>query len=275
MSAIKSADNRPQQVQDEVKRLASGYTRLQRALEFSGVTLFGGLTVYTLIQLVQICQTTALGGGTIAVALVLAFFGGLLFADFASGFVHWAADNWGSADWPILGSAFIRPFRLHHLDATDITHHTFLELNGNNCIVSLPLFWVASHLLRDSAWGLFLGAFWVSVAVWVMATNQFHAWAHTEHPPAWVQAMQRARLILSTPHHDMHHRVPHARNYCITTGWFNGPLRAIKFFEGLEWMMTRIVGVEAHHHQVERDHKRGELDKKRIAVAASQALKTE
>ncbi len=275
MSVSKPISNRPQPVQDEVKRLASGYTRIQQALELAGVTLFGGLTIYTLVQLGRICTTTALGHGSIAFALVSAFFGGLLFADFASGFVHWAADNWGSADWPILGSAFIRPFRLHHLDAQDITHHTFLELNGNNCIVSLPLFWVANHFLRDSTAGIFWGAFWVSVAVWVMATNQFHAWAHTDHPPRWVRALQRARLILSTPHHNLHHDVPHARNYCITTGWFNGPLRAIKFFEGLEWLMTRVTKAEAHHHAVQRYHARGKQGKHSNAVGASQALKTE
>lgn len=275
MSVAKSTQDRPQHEQDEVKRLASGYTRIQQALEFTGVALFGGLTVHTFVQLVRVCQSPSLHSGAVALACVLALFGGLLFADFASGLVHWAADNWGSADWPILGGAFIRPFRLHHLDAQDITRHTFLELNGNNCIVSLPLFWVANHMLSVTATGIFWGAFWLSVAVWVMATNQFHAWAHTDHPPAWVQTLQRSRLILSTPHHDLHHQAPHARNYCITTGWFNGPLRAIKFFEGLEWIMTKVTGVEANHFVVEREHERKIHEVRKHAALASQALKTE
>ena len=39
-----------------------------------------------------------------------------LAADLLSGFVHFLADNFGSADTPILGPNFIGPFRDHHVD---------------------------------------------------------------------------------------------------------------------------------------------------------------
>ena len=40
----------------------------------------------------------------------------------------------------------------------------------------------------------------------------------------------------------MHHSAPYNRNYCITVGWMNGPLRAVRFFETLEWAITAVTG---------------------------------
>jgi Lipid desaturase domain len=57
-----------------------------------------------------------------------------------------------------------------------------------------------------------------------------------------VQLLQRSRLILSPEHHADHHAAPHTRNYCITVGWLNGPLRAVRFFETLERTITAVTG---------------------------------
>ena len=238
----------------EVARLAAGYTNLQRMLEISGVTLFFGLTAVSITRMVTAAAHLSLSGWAVAGIVAAAALTSLLFADLASGVVHWAADNWGHADWPLVGAAFIRPFRLHHLDAKDITRHTWLELNGNNCIASMPTFAASLLLLDISAMGLFWSAFWLGVAFWVMGTNQFHAWAHTDEPPALVQRLQKYRLILSTPHHEMHHALPHNRNYCITNGWLNAPLRGLKIFEMVEWSITKITAVDANHHNIRRAH---------------------
>src|SRR6185503_9248160 len=102
-------------------------------------------------------STTTFGG---ALEVTLAAIGGLLFADFLSGVVHWAGDTVGDESWPIVGQNFIKHFRHHHVDPKAITRHDFVETNGNNCIVSVPPLALAFWLAPDhQGAGLFISAF--------------------------------------------------------------------------------------------------------------------
>jgi len=232
------------------ERVSHGYSRLQRSLEIAGIAAFMTLTVYTAVRIGRNATASepAYWGWLVAGAILA----GLLVADMVSGVVHWAADNWGNPKWPILGPGFIQPFRNHHVDPTDISRHDFVELNGNNCIVSLPVFyvagWMSDHL--TPGYGLFASAFFLSLALWVFGTNQFHAWAHTENPPRLVRALQRTGMLLSPRHHDVHHVAPHARHYCITNGWMNLPLEYLKLFAIIEWTVSRLSGVRPNHVHV-------------------------
>jgi ubiquitin-conjugating enzyme E2 variant len=237
----------------EIEKLKAGYSSGQRMLEIAGIGTFFAATVLILLRLAHHLADHDIP--RLALILGSAILLSLLFADFVSGLVHWAADNWGSPEWPILGTGFIRPFRHHHLDPEEMTRHDFVELNGNNCIISLPVLWWA-HKTVDvygPAEGLFWCAFWLLTAYWVFGTNQFHAWAHTKDAPRLVSLLQRLRLILPKQHHHVHHIAPHARNYCITNGWLNTPLRAIRFFEILEWTMTTVTGIRPQHDHIEEE----------------------
>jgi ubiquitin-conjugating enzyme E2 variant len=54
--------------------------------------------------------------------------------------------------------------------------------------------------------------------------------------------LQRARLILTAKHHEIHHTAPYEHHYCITVGWLNQPLATIRFFRTLERIITAVTG---------------------------------
>ena len=185
-----------------------------------------------------------------------AFAGGVVAADFASGLLHWAADTWGRADLPVVGPRLLVPFRVHHLNPDDFLRRCFLDTNGDVATLTIPALAALLLLPLDSVWhhALAIGGF-ACCALGGM-TNQIHQWAHMPAPPMLVRALQRLRVILPPAEHAAHHQGPYDAHYCITTGWCNGPLEAIRFFHRLERLITRLTGavprgdelVFARHH---------------------------
>ena len=86
----------------------------------------------------------------------------------------------------------------------------------------------------------------------VLPTSQIHKWAHAPRRPRWVSWLQRRGLILGPIHHSVHHAEPHTLNYCITTGWCNGPLNWFGFFPKTEWLVSKLTGMTPRK---EEDHK--------------------
>lgn len=182
----------------------------------------------------------------------IALFSGYIFADWISGFVHWLADTWGHPEMPVIGRALIGPFREHHVDPKGITRHGFIETNGNNCFMTLPVGLVVLQLDLDADWKIFTVAFWAATFLWTLFTNQFHKWAHLDAPGPIISALQKSRLILSVEHHDIHHRAPFDTHYCITTGWCNRIMAVTRFWRALEWLVTRTTGVRPRVDDLER-----------------------
>lgn len=177
----------------------------------------------------------ALAAGQAAHALWLvpgAFIAGYVTADFVSGFVHFLADNIGSTRAPFFGPVFIRPFREHHVDPLAITRHGFLEVNGANCLISLPVLMGTYYLVPVSGlFSLFFVAYIALFLFGIFLTNQFHSWAHNPAPPRWIRGLQRSGLILGPEHHARHHAPPFNTYYCITSGWLNPILARTRLFE--------------------------------------------
>jgi hypothetical protein len=146
---------------------------------------------------------------------------GWLLADLFSGLVHWALDSFGSVRTPVVGPAFIRPFREHHADPAGMTRHDFIEVNGASCLGCLPL--LALSLYLDG----FAHALVVFTCLGVLFTNQCHKWAHMEKPPVIARALQESGLVLRAQEHQKHHTPPYNTHFCTASGWLNRPLNAL------------------------------------------------
>ncbi len=204
--------------------------------EYVGVWAFFILCAFVSWRMVQ--ATNGQTWGAMVLAAVLGYVG----ADFVSGLVHWLFDTWGSDTTPIVGKTFIVPFRLHHSDEKEMTLHGFIATNGHNCLVTAPVLFGTLFIDVSSP----LGAGAVTLLFWLcfgtFLTNQFHKWAHEDELPGFVVFLQKSRLILSKPNHDVHHQRPYDSYYCITTGWLNWSLKTVRFYRGLEWLITAVTG---------------------------------
>ncbi len=182
----------------------------------------------------------------------------LVWGDFVSGLVHWAADTYCSEDTPIVGPGFVKPFRMHHIYPRDITTHHFAATVGNVCVMAVPILLLCLYVMWGwdvSSWLSFLILCVSLMSLATAATNKFHKWAHQEHPPAYARPLQRLRLVLEPAHHELHHTEPFETHYCITNGWLNPLLNKIKFFRRMESALA-LVGIHtAKVNELRRGHR--------------------
>jgi len=203
----------------------AAYAKGQRALELASIALFVLFAVWSLWQLFAATQRLFAAVALVAVPV------GWLAADLLSGLVHWALDSFGSVRTPIIGNAFIRPFRAHHADPEEMTRHDFVETHGASCLASLPFLAAASVMPVDTWIGIFAQAVLLCTVLGALAINQCHKWVHMDEAvvPKLVLWAQRRWLVLPREHHRLHHTPPFDTHFCMSSGWlnacFNGMLR--------------------------------------------------
>jgi ubiquitin-conjugating enzyme E2 variant len=199
------------------------YARSQRLLEYAAIALFALLAAWSLGRLAAATQVYCF-----AVVLAAAPVGWIA-SDLLSGLLHWACDSFGSTSTPMIGQAFIRPFRAHHADPEEMTRHDFVETHGATCFASLPFLAAASCMPLESWPGILAQALLLFTALGALATNQCHKWAHMDETatPKIVRWAQRRHLVLPRDHHRLHHTPPFDSHFCMSSGWLNAPFNAL------------------------------------------------
>ncbi|HEY1954704.1 MAG TPA: fatty acid desaturase CarF family protein [Polyangiaceae bacterium] len=213
-------------------RALAGTPPTVRRLEIAAFGVFPLLAVWLLSRV-----WTSLASPKIA---LLAIVVGFLAADFISGVSHWFFDTWFSPETPVIGRAFVRTFREHHVDPKAICRHDFVETNGSNMIAG-GIIVLAGHLI-ESAGEEFGAAVLLVAALLSSVTSQIHRWAHADRVPRAVRWLQRTRVVLSPEAHAAHHAAPYDRAYCITSGWLNDALHAVRFFRSVERVVRVVFG---------------------------------
>ena len=219
------------------------YSPFHRFLEIAAILSFFGLVA--VITARAYSGLEIIGWQTAIWLVPVTALVGYLGADFASGFVHWLGDTYGSDETPVLGESFIQPFRDHHVEPQGICEHDYVEVNGNNSIV-LALWMIPIVVLvtdPTSPLQFFILMTNVFFTMGVFMTNQFHKWSHMDDPPTYIRKLQDWKLVLGRHHHGRHHTAPYDTYYCITCGWLNPFLSRIQFFRTLERIIRRLFGV--------------------------------
>ena len=208
-------------------------------LETNGLMV--GLTVASTLLTMGVVLRAFLRSGHPLLALlgvVLGILGGEMF----SGTFHWATDNYGRLETPVVGFA-CAAFQGHHLAPWTISHRSFFNNVHKIAGATLPLISAAVALLPPA------GAAFVAVMLYCqLIAQEFHRWSHT--PPKllapWQRRLQRLGIALPFAEHAAHHKPPFDRKYCILTGRINAVLDShpLHFWRRCEAFFYRLNGVE-------------------------------
>lgn len=164
---------------------------------------------------------------------------GFFLADVASALVHWFFDAYFDPNTPIIGRHVVAPFREHHVAPEALMRHGLLERNANNCLAALPLL-AATCAVFDLGrpWPAFVSGSLATASVTLCVSNQIHAWAHAQRPPALVRWLQRAGVLLGRERHAAHHQGAHTRAYATVSGWSNPLLDGARVLDCLEALLA-------------------------------------
>lgn len=193
---------------------------------------FFGLTTIEFINLLTQDHTIQVAIGVLI---------GYIFADLATGVYHWAVDNYGSGETPVLGRQ-IAAFQGHHNAPWTIAQRAFAN---NLAALTVPvtpqlvgLIAVSSHLPA------IFTSFYASSLLFIVLSQEAHRQAHFTRASPIFERLQNLGLSLPKRMHGKHHAEPYGVNYCIVSGLWNGVLDNGKVFRRLEKLVYRLTGNE-------------------------------
>lgn len=162
----------------------------------------------------------------------------IMLADFIAGIVHWFEDAYVRENTPLIGS-FIGKANVIH-------HHLPRYMTRNN-------WWQSSWDLLCFSVVIVLVAWWHDLLTWhvwlfaVVSTNanQVHKWSHQTRSENGhiITFLQKIRVLQTPHHHAIHHTNPKNVRYCPITNLVNPILDTLCFWDGVEWILARTIGL--------------------------------
>jgi ubiquitin-conjugating enzyme E2 variant len=175
--------------------------------------------------------------------------GTVLAAEFAAGIIHWFEDAYLREDTPVLGRFLARPNIVHHHYPRYMTRNTWWQSSFDLLCVSVAL------VLTAWRCGFLSWQIWL-FAILSANANEIHKWAHRtrkENGPM-ISFFQDIRVIQTARHHARHHTDPKDSHYCTITNVLNPILDGIRFWEGVEWLLARAIGLRRREDTSIRGH---------------------
>lgn len=162
----------------------------------------------------------------------------LLLADLAAGLIHWAEDAYIREDTPVLGGWIARPNIIHHHLPRHFTRLSWWESSRDLLCVSAALV-AGAWALGALTWHV-----WLFAAISANA-NQVHKCAHRTRREngRLISFLQDIRFLQTPRHHAIHHTNPKDTYYCPVTNLLNPALEKIRFWEGIEWLLAKTIGL--------------------------------
>lgn len=170
-------------------------------------------------------------------------------AEFAAGVVHWFEDAYIREDTPLVGKFIGRPNTVHHHYPRYMARHNWWYTSRDLVFISALIVLVAW------ACGVLTWQVWLFALIAANA-NEFHKWAHrtkAENGPV-ITFLQNIRVLQTAKHHARHHTDPKNSHYCTTTNFLNPVLDRICFWDGLEWLLAKTIGLRRRPDTSVRGH---------------------
>lgn len=158
--------------------------------------------------------------------------GGLLFADFLSGLLHWAEDRYGETHWPVVGRAIDEAER-HHKTPMRFLSRSFKDRNARVMVIASGV--AVFFLIMD-----WINPFTMTALFFGSLSNEIHAFAHRKgsNVPLTIRIAQRLGVLQSAFHHAGHHRCAKNARYCVVTNYLNPMLDRAGFWRKLERLIA-------------------------------------
>lgn len=104
-----------------------------------------------------------------------------------------------------------------------------------------------SSVIVFAAWRLNLLTWhvWLFAAISANA-NQVHKWSHQTQKEngRLITFLQNIRVLQTPQHHAVHHTNPKNVRYCPITNLVNPILDRLRFWDGVEWLLARTIGLK-------------------------------